>query len=175
MNDKHLLNNFKYSLNSDISVLKNVNSSKLISFIASTISTAIANTNNKTTSSISHHTSRLNVPSIFLINHHNTALSNYSIIDNTSEITNKNFYIIDDLNEIKNIKLTSGIVILAIILSLIVILTIFGNIFVLLAIFIDFHLRSPTHYLMGSLALADLLLGKRITNHYLIILTIEFS
>lgn len=38
-------------------------------------------------------------------------------------------------------------------------LTVLGNILVLLAIFVDFHLRSPTHYLMGSLAIADLLLG----------------
>ena len=37
--------------------------------------------------------------------------------------------------------------------------TIIGNILVLLAIFVDFHLRSPTHYLMGSLATADLCLG----------------
>lgn len=37
--------------------------------------------------------------------------------------------------------------------------TILGNIFVLLAISVDFHLRSPTHFLMGSLAMADLLLG----------------
>lgn len=36
---------------------------------------------------------------------------------------------------------------------------ILGNTIVLLAIFVDFRLRQPTHYLMGSLALADLLLG----------------
>jgi hypothetical protein len=57
-------------------------------------------------------------------------------------------------------KLTNETIILALILSSIVILTVFGNILVLLAIFFDFHLRSPTHYLMGSLALADLLLGS---------------
>ena len=38
-------------------------------------------------------------------------------------------------------------------------LTIFGNVLVLLALFADFHLRSPSHYLMGSLAMTDLLLG----------------
>ncbi|CAF0782654.1 unnamed protein product [Brachionus calyciflorus] len=37
--------------------------------------------------------------------------------------------------------------------------TIFGNILVLLAIFVNFHLKSPTHYVMGSLAVADLLMG----------------
>lgn len=42
------------------------------------------------------------------------------------------------------------------------VVTIFGNIIVLLAIFVDFRLRQPTHYLLGSLALADLLLGKLI-------------
>lgn len=50
-------------------------------------------------------------------------------------------------------------VLLAIFLILLLLLTILGNILVLLAIFVDFHLRSPTHYLMGSLAVADLLLG----------------
>ncbi len=56
-------------------------------------------------------------------------------------------------------KLTNDVIILAIILSLIVLLTIFGNILVIMAIFCDFHLRSPTHLLMGSLAFADFLLG----------------
>lgn len=57
-------------------------------------------------------------------------------------------------------KLTNHVVILALILSSIVLLTVFGNILVLLAIFFDFHLRSPTHYLMGSLAFADFLIGN---------------
>jgi hypothetical protein len=44
-------------------------------------------------------------------------------------------------------------------LSVVIIL---GNTIVLLAIFVDFRLRQPTHYLMGSLALADLLLGMQV-------------
>ena len=44
-------------------------------------------------------------------------------------------------------------------LSVVIIL---GNTIVLLAIFVDFRLRQPTHYLMGSLALADLLLGMQL-------------
>ena len=54
---------------------------------------------------------------------------------------------------IKNILLVLFLVVLA--LS-----TICGNTFVILAIFVDFHLRLPTHYMMGSLALADLMLNK---------------
>ena len=60
------------------------------------------------------------------------------------------------------VELTAQNVFLALFLISLGLSTIFGNTFVLLAIFIDFHLRSPTHYLMGSLALADLLLGKRL-------------
>ena len=59
------------------------------------------------------------------------------------------------------IELTVKNVFLAIFLITLGLSTILGNTFVLLAIFIDFHLRSPTHYLMGSLAVADLLLGLR--------------
>ena len=55
------------------------------------------------------------------------------------------------------IKLTNDVIMLAIILSMIVLLTIFGNMLVIMAIFCDFHLRSPTHLLMGSLAFADFL------------------
>jgi hypothetical protein len=55
--------------------------------------------------------------------------------------------------------LTLHNVLLAAFLVFLALATILGNIFVLLAIFVDFHLRSPTHYLMGSLAMADLLLG----------------
>ena len=58
------------------------------------------------------------------------------------------------------VELTAQNVLLALFLISLGLSTVFGNTFVLLAIFIDFHLRSPTHYLMGSLALADLLLGK---------------
>ena len=58
---------------------------------------------------------------------------------------------------IKNILLVLFLVVLA--LS-----TICGNTFVILAIFVDFHLRLPTHYMMGSLALADLLLGNFFLN-----------
>jgi hypothetical protein len=52
-------------------------------------------------------------------------------------------------------------VLIAICLSIIILLTILGNILVLIALCIDFALRSPTHLLMGNLACADLLLGKR--------------
>ncbi len=48
---------------------------------------------------------------------------------------------------------------LATFLVLLDFLTIAGNSLVVLAIVFDYHLRSPTHYLMGSLALADLLIG----------------
>lgn len=57
------------------------------------------------------------------------------------------------------VELTVKNVLLAFFLISLGLSTILGNTFVLLAIFVDFHLRSPTHYLMGSLALADLLLG----------------
>jgi len=53
-------------------------------------------------------------------------------------------------------------ILLVIFLIALGILTILGNVLVLLAILTDFHLRSPSHYLMGSLAMTDLLLG--ITN-----------
>lgn len=49
--------------------------------------------------------------------------------------------------------------VLALFLVFLDLLTIVGNSFVVLAIIFDLHLRSPTHYLMGSLALADLLIG----------------
>ena len=55
---------------------------------------------------------------------------------------------------VKNILLVLFLVVLAV-------STICGNTFVILAIFVDFHLRLPTHYMMGSLALADLLLGNQ--------------
>ena len=51
-------------------------------------------------------------------------------------------------------------ILLAIFLIALALLTVFGNIMVILAIVFDIHLRSPTHYLLGSLAIADLLLGK---------------
>jgi hypothetical protein len=66
----------------------------------------------------------------------------------------------DFLIQQASVNLTVGLVITGCVLSLMVLLTVFGNIFVLLAILIDFHLRSPTHFLMGSLAVADLLLGN---------------
>ncbi|CAF0855122.1 unnamed protein product, partial [Didymodactylos carnosus] len=50
-------------------------------------------------------------------------------------------------------------ILIAFCLSCIILLTIIGNIVVLLALCINFALRSPTHLLMGNLALADLLLG----------------
>jgi octopamine receptor len=58
-----------------------------------------------------------------------------------------------------NIELNIKNIFLIIFLVTLGLATIIGNLFVLLAIFVDFHLRSPTHYLMGSLASADLLLG----------------
>ena len=48
---------------------------------------------------------------------------------------------------------------LAIFLICLDLLTVVGNSFVVLAIIFDLHLRSPTHYLMGSLAIADFLIG----------------
>ena len=74
----------------------------------------------------------------------------YNNINNNNN-NNKNIF--------NNFQFTPDNFFIGLMLFLIVILTIFGNILVLLAIFIDFHLRSPTHFLMGSLALADLLLG----------------
>ncbi|CAF0802786.1 unnamed protein product [Didymodactylos carnosus] len=52
-----------------------------------------------------------------------------------------------------------GTILVAICLCIIILLTIIGNIIVLIALSINFALRSPTHLLMGNLALADLLLG----------------
>ncbi len=52
-------------------------------------------------------------------------------------------------------------ILIAFALSIIILLTILGNILVLIALCVDFALRSPTHLLMGNLACADLLLGKK--------------
>lgn len=60
---------------------------------------------------------------------------------------------------IMEIKFNLQNIFLLLFLLLLEFLTVFGNILVLMAIFVDFHLRSPAHYLMGSLATADLLLG----------------
>ncbi|RNA44398.1 putative G- coupled receptor No9, partial [Brachionus plicatilis] len=77
--------------------------------------------------------------------------STYKLLDQTD---NKSaiFYIIEIKFNIQNILLLLFLFVLEF-------LTVFGNILVLMAIFVDFHLRSPAHYLMGSLATADLLLG----------------
>ena len=53
-------------------------------------------------------------------------------------------------------------IVLCVFLLIMLCLTIGGNIFVILAICADSHLRSPTHFLMGSLAVADLLLGTTV-------------
>lgn len=58
----------------------------------------------------------------------------------------------DELSLFENVSL-------AVFLILLDFLTIAGNSLVVLAIIFDYHLRSPTHYLMGSLAMADLLIG----------------
>ena len=50
-------------------------------------------------------------------------------------------------------------VLLAIFLIFLIITTVFGNMLVVMAILINIHLRSPTHLFMGSLAIADLLVG----------------
>lgn len=50
-------------------------------------------------------------------------------------------------------------ILLALFLILLDFMTIMGNSFVIMAIVFDLNLRSPTHYLMGSLASADLLIG----------------
>lgn len=50
-------------------------------------------------------------------------------------------------------------ILLALFLILLDFMTIMGNSFVIMAIIFDLNLRSPTHYLMGSLASADLMIG----------------
>jgi hypothetical protein len=62
-------------------------------------------------------------------------------------------------NPFESFELSVGRVFLAIFLIGLEFLTISGNVLVLLSIFVDFHLRSPSHFLMGSLAIADLMLG----------------
>lgn len=91
------------------------------------------------------------------INHHHLSTLSSPILNSSIKIFEQNdksaiFYIIEIQFNIQNIFLL-------IFLFLLEFLTVLGNILVLLAIFVDFHLRSPTHYLMGSLATADLLLG----------------
>ena len=51
---------------------------------------------------------------------------------------------------------------LIIFLVLLDLLTVVGNSLTILAILLDYHLRSPTHFLMGSLAMADLLIGTAV-------------
>lgn len=51
---------------------------------------------------------------------------------------------------------------LIIFLVLLDLLTVVGNSLTILAILFDYHLRSPTHFLMGSLAMADLLIGTAV-------------
>ena len=86
--------------------------------------------------------------------HFLTTLSIQSNINNTISST----YLLEDSFE--PFQFTLKNVFLVLFLFCLGVVTIFGNIIVILAIFVDFRLRQPTHYLMGSLALADLLLGK---------------
>ncbi len=58
-----------------------------------------------------------------------------------------------------SIDLSFKSVLLILFLIVLAVLTVFGNCLVILAILVDFHLRSPAYFLMGSLARADLLLG----------------
>lgn len=81
--------------------------------------------------------------------------STLNIINNASSPTNQTTMGASDYM----VEFTVQNVLLAFFLISLGLSTVLGNTFVLLAIFVDFHLRSPTHYLMGSLALADLLLG----------------
>lgn len=81
-----------------------------------------------------------------------------NIINNASSPTNQTTLGASDYM----VEFTVQNVLLAFFLISLGLSTILGNTFVLLAIFVDFHLRSPTHYLMGSLALADLLLGTHL-------------
>lgn len=89
--------------------------------------------------------------------HHMLTLSAH-ILNSTIKLLEQNdnksaiFYIMEIKFNLQNILLLLFLILLEI-------LTVFGNILVLMAIFVDFHLRSPAHYLMGSLATADLLLG----------------
>jgi hypothetical protein len=57
------------------------------------------------------------------------------------------------------IDLSIKSILLVLFLIVLAVLTVFGNCLVILAILVDFHLRSPAYFLMGSLAIADLLLG----------------
>lgn len=75
-----------------------------------------------------------------------SAVSNLTSIDNSTSSLN-------------SIDFTFGRIFLVIFLIALEFLTIFGNLLVLLSIFVDFHLRTPSHFLMGSLAIADLMLG----------------
>jgi type IV secretory pathway VirB3-like protein len=65
----------------------------------------------------------------------------------------------NQFNYLNSIHFTFENVLLSIFLLTLTFSTIIGNTIVILAITMDYHLRSPTHFLMGSLALADLLLG----------------
>jgi hypothetical protein len=88
------------------------------------------------------------------INNYDYENSNFSLKSNLSFHYNVTSYNIFD-----SFELSIGRVFLAIFLIGLEFLTIFGNVLVLLSIFVDFHLRSPSHFLMGSLAIADLMLG----------------
>lgn len=81
--------------------------------------------------------------------------SNFSLNSNLSLYNNFTSHV----NPFESFQLSIGRVFLAIFLIGLEFLTIFGNVLVLLSIFVDFHLRSPSHFLMGSLAIADLMLG----------------
>ncbi len=82
-----------------------------------------------------------------------SALTDYNAL-NTSDAQSANFIPFDE----SSYSIYESIS-LAIFLILLDFLTIMGNSFVILAVMFDLNLRSPTHYLMGSLASADLLIG----------------
>ena len=65
-----------------------------------------------------------------------------------------------------SIDLSFKSVLLILFLVVLAVLTVFGNCLVILAILVDFHLRSPAYFLMGSLAIADLLLGIFLFYHF---------
>jgi hypothetical protein len=69
-------------------------------------------------------------------------------------------YTNNSVDYVITIDLSFKSLLLILFLIVLAILTVFGNCLVILAILVDFHLRSPAYFLMGSLAIADLLLGS---------------
>jgi hypothetical protein len=81
----------------------------------------------------------------------------YRLLNNQSNISQTSAAMNSDLASID--FASSEYILLALFLFSLLMFTIFGNLLVLLALYADSRLRLPSHYLMGSLAIADLLLG----------------